>query len=679
MRNKIKALDSLRRRFGLGWLWNRFGYALRMRAGILRLQVPAYRWKDAPLRRWLRSDVPDEPQAYAQWRDAHAPTFVFTELPALNALLPWDTRTAVIEAERILTGEFKFFESQWFQLGFPPNWTLDPLTQTYFGMTKHWTQIPDDGPYDIKYVWETSRFAFVFTLIRAYAATGDERYPAAFWALLEDWAEQNPPGRGPNWKCGQEASLRLIAWCFGLYAFRRSPRTTPEHLAKLTQFSAALAQRIYRNLDYAISTRANHMVSEAFGVWLAGLLFPELIDAPLYLKTGSALLEQAASQQIFPDGAYSMYSVNYHRFILHVYLLALRLGDLNKQPFSESLRRAISASVDHLAQLIDPQSGQMREYGSIDGALVLPLNTCDYTDYRPVLQLASVLTQGKRLFPSGPWDEDLLWLCGPQTLETPLQPLVQRDYAFPDGGISTLHAPGSLAVVRCLTYRERPSHADQLHVDLRWRGQTIACDAGTFLYNGLGIWQNGLARSAVHNTVTVDDLDQMLRLTRFTWGSWSQGLVLAPTPRQAWRGEHNGYARLADPVTHRRALLRLNGDAWLVLDHLEGLQPHNFRLHWLLADLSHRPTAQGWGLDLQVGTETLCARMGLMEGEAAFSLVRADPDSTRGWRSPYYGRKDPALSLALETTRPAVRFWTYFGPHPDDITPQMLESAFQEL
>ena len=132
MLKKIKALDSLRRRFGLGWLLSRLGYALRMRTGILRLQIPSYRWQDAPLRRWLRSDVPAEPSAYASWRAANAPAFVFDELPALHPLLPWDTTIAVAEAERILTGEFKFFEHQWFQLGFPPTWTLDPLTNLLF-------------------------------------------------------------------------------------------------------------------------------------------------------------------------------------------------------------------------------------------------------------------------------------------------------------------------------------------------------------------------------------------------------------------------------------------------------------------------------------------------------------------------------------------------------------------
>ena len=66
--------------------------------------------------------------------------------------------------------------------------------------------------------------------------------------------------------------------------------------------------------------------------------------------------------------------------------------------------------------------------------------------------------------------------------------------SYPDGGVHILRGEASAAFIRCTDFRERPSHADQLHVDLWMRGQNIACDAGTFLYNGQGLWQNGLAR-----------------------------------------------------------------------------------------------------------------------------------------------------------------------------------------
>ena len=60
----------------------------------------------------------------------------------------------------------------------------------------------------------------------------------------------------------------------------------------------------------------------------------------------------------------------------------------------------------------------MPVYGSNDGALVLPLNNCDFTDYRPLLQLGSYATKGTRLFQPGAWDEPLYWLYGSQALQS---------------------------------------------------------------------------------------------------------------------------------------------------------------------------------------------------------------------------------------------------------------------
>lgn len=709
MITKLRALFSLYQKFGLGWILFRLGYALRMRLGILRWQQPAYEWDERPLSYWLKSDVPSEPADYLRWRNAHAPKFFFDGIPPLPRDLPWNPQLAVDEAEKIIAGELRYFEHTPYQIGFPPDWHLDPRANVRIDAQKHWSQIPDYGEYDIKFIWEASRFNQVYALVRAYAFQRDERYPEAFWTLVEDWARKNPPQRGPNWMCGQETSLRLLAWTFGLYAFREADSTTAERVARLAQLVAAQADRVYGNIDYAISTRGNHAVSEAFGLWLAGTLFPELKQAEKYRSTGCRLLEREAEIHIFHDGTYSMYSLNYHRFILHVYFLAMRLGELNQDRFSDALYQSISKSLDFMAQLIEPSSGEMPVYGSNDGALVCPLDTCDFTDYRPTLQAGWFLVHGKRLFEAGAWDETLFWLWGGR-LKSPLRggeshvvttSVVstagrlksslhgQDNYNFPDGGVHILRDAESVAFIRCTDFRERPSHADQLHVDLWWRGKNIVCDAGTFLYNGQGLWQNGLAHTAAHNTVTVDSADQMTWLSRFTWGEWARGRVLQ-TNERGWQGEHDGYARLG--VRHVRSVLMLGDARWLVVDHLFARQPHHYFLHWLINDFPHLVTPEQNLIQLRsakslrstpVGPdfanrnqslETLESgqiqiRMGLLEGDAAFSTVRGDANSTRGWRSRYYGQKEPALSAMLETERADACFWTFFGFDGDSVTP----------
>lgn len=658
----------------------RLGYALRKRTGFIRTQMPAYQWQDRPLATWLKTHIPSTPEAYAQWRRQNSPKFFPLSSRADEARVPnnssWDPQTAITEAKRLLNGEIEYFAHRFIQTGFPPDWHKDPISGKKLESDKHWSELSDDSDVDIKFIWEASRFSVVYTLVRAYAFTRDEKYAAAFWRLLESWAESNPPNTGPNWMDGQEAALRLLAWIFGYYQFLHSSASTPQRIARFTVMVAAHAERIYKNIDYAISTHSNHTISEAFGLWLVGLLFPELQRAEKYFRLGRKLLEQEAAAQIFPDGTYSMYSLNYHRFILQLYLCVIRLSELHQSPVSSLILDRASTSIDYLSQLIDSETGLIPVYGSNDGALVLPLNNCDFTDYRPLLQLGSYVTKKQFLFDPGPWDEDIFWLCGPLPL-TPnpsaLRTQPEPKTFFPHGGIYLLHGTNSKAVIRCTDFRSRPSHADQFHIDLWIHGKNIACDAGTYLYSGDGMWRNGLAHTAVHNTVTVDSQDQMKMLTRFTWTNWAKGHVLRHNA-DVWQGEHDGYQRLPDPVTHKRSVLSLGEDRWLVVDHLNGRQNHHYALHWLLHDGEYgarEPASQHQILlfpaDSRLPDSKVLIQMGLLDGNPAFSIVRADPDSTRGWRSRYYGEKEPAVSAMVETVQPRACFWTFFGFEEDTV------------
>jgi hypothetical protein len=269
MLTELRAAAFLIRRFGVGWLAGRMGYSLGRRLGLLRLRMPSYAWDDRPLSTWLRPGIPSGPGAYAAWREQNRPAFFFDELP------PAFSEDAVPEAERILGGELKFFRHDWLEVGFPPDWNRNPVTGFELDPKAHWSRLSDDGDGDIKFIWEASRFDMTYTLARAYASGRDERFAEAFWDLVESWAEANPPNRGPNWMDGQECALRLAAWTFGLHAFLYSPASTPERVSLLVTMIAAHAERIDRNIGFALSTRGNHAITEALGLWLAGLMFPE--------------------------------------------------------------------------------------------------------------------------------------------------------------------------------------------------------------------------------------------------------------------------------------------------------------------------------------------------------------------------------------------------------------------
>jgi len=197
-------------------------------------------------------------------------------------------------------------------------------------------------------------------------------------------------------------------------------------------------------------------------------------------------------------------------------------------------------------------------------------------------------------------------------------------------------------------------------MDLWIRGQNLACDAGTYHYSGQDIWRNGLAHTSVHNTVTVDGNDQMKMVSRFTWTNWSRGKVLQQNER-LWQGEQDGYK----PIIHRRTVMVLEGDRWLVVDHLNGQQDHHYALHWLLNDFRYEQKENL--ILLELDSVKYKVELGLLDGKSTFSVVRGDPNSTRGWRSRYYGDKEPAISVMLETDQPGVCFWTFFGFESDKV------------
>jgi hypothetical protein len=663
---------QLVRHFGPTWVVRRALYAQRIRCGAMRAKLPAKSWRDVPLAGWLRNPAMAEAVDYVQFRQQHDSKFLIAPGRVRDhhdVLAQWDAEPAQATqlADELGRGVMRFFDHAATTVGMPPDWHRHASTGERLPNNCHWTQIDDFRFGDIKLVWEPSRFASAFLLVRAYARTGEDRLAELFWTLVESWRAENPPQQGANWKCGQEVGLRVLAWCFGFHGFLSNPVSTPERVAGLAQMMAVSAQRIEANLGYALSQRNNHGISEAAALWTVGCLFPEFQQAAHWARLGRRLLERQAAELIYQDGTFSQHSVNYHRVMLHVYLWSMRLGELQGQPFSWGLYERIKSAGRFLHQIQDEQTGGVPNYGHNDGALVLPLSNCDYPDFRPVVQATQYLTTRTRCFDAGPWDEDLFWLFGREALDVPVQPQPRTDLKAEDGGYYTLRSAAGFVMTRAPRFRHRPAQADALHVDLWWRGQNIAVDAGTYSYNAPPPWDLALADTACHNTVSVDGRDQMERAGRFLWLPWLRGDVrhearFAEGSMSYWEAEHDGYRRLAGRVGHCRGVLRIGEDHWVIFDRLCGRRNHEFRLHWLLADFPHQWLAHERRLQLQTAAGNYGLNLACSVPDADVSVVRADAANPRGWHSRYYGQREPAISVCMTARGDCADFWTVFGP-----------------
>jgi hypothetical protein len=676
---KLGTLLQIGRTFGVRDGSRRLGYELQRGSGLmLRRMQSVSGWEFWDLKHVASKTSPAD---ILSIRRQGGRPFFFSNArslaPELKKILGAGGEESVVaEANGILEGSLPFFGRLSFECGFPPKWFQNPATGQCVSPDRPWTEMrfASDDYGDLKFILEPSRFLFVYPLARAYAISGDERFPEAFWSTIENWAVNSPPMSGPLWICGQESSLRILAWSFALYAFLHSPATTPQRASLLVSMIAAHAWRTVQTLGYARSQRSNHLISEAVGLWTVGTLYPELNDAAAWQQQGAQLLREAVLDQITPEGAYLQDSFNYQRMVLHQLLWTLRLSEIYKIQLDREIGKRSIAAFEFIRDFVDSKSGHAPNHGSNDGSNILPLAACEYGDFRPLLRLGSCVLDRPAALQPGPWDEAMLWLCAERGVPYPSSACVgaSRTTNLPDStGYHRLGPENSWALVRAGRYTRRPFQADQLHVDLWWHGLNLARDAGTYLYNGEPPWNNGLAGTAVHNTVTVDHCDQMRRVGRFLWLDWAQAsgrsfsasssTNLANFPN-CFDGEHDGYRRFG--VRHRRMVQCVAEDAWVIVDDLLGAGERELRLHWLLPDLPFEVIAAA----------PFCAVLSSDEVRFRWNVFSSSPGSAAlirggkilagnieisnrdeellGWESPTYGELCPAISLLYRVQAP---------------------------
>ena len=676
---KLATLLQIGRTFGVRDGLLRLGYELQRGSGQMSRRMQSVQgWETWDLKIIAPKSSPED---LLSIRRQGGRPFFFSDSRSLTVELKrvlgaHGEGSAIVEANRILEGNLPLFGRLSFACGFPPKWFQNPVTGQQVSPDRSWTGMrfasgfaPDDYG-DLKFILEPSRFLFVYPLARAYAVSGDERFPEAFWRAIEDWARHSPPMSGPLWICGQESSLRILAWSFALYAFLHSPATTPQRVALLLSMIAAHAWRTMQTVGYARSQRSNHLFSEAVGLCTAGTLYPELTDAVAWQKQGAKLLREAVLDQITPEGVSLQNSFNYQRMILHLLLWTLRLAEVHEIQLDPEIRTRTAAAFEFIHEFVDSRSGRAPNHGSNDGSYILPLAACDYGDFRPLLRLGSCVLDRPSALPAGAWDEAALWLCGTCAKSAERKP---ADAVSSNAGYHRIGGKKSWALVRAGHYTRRPFQADQLHVDLWYHGLNLARDAGTYLYNGAPPWNNALAGTAVHNTVMVDRQDQMRRAGRFLWLDWAQasGKSFSTSPSKTnegspdcFVGEHNGYGRLG--VIHRRMVQCITEDAWVIVDDLLGTGEHELRLHWLLPDLPFEVSAAApfcavlagegarfrWNVFSSSPGSAVIIRGGKIRAGNVEGSERDDNEELLGWESPTYGELCPAISLAYRAQAP---------------------------
>jgi hypothetical protein len=579
---------------------------------------------------------------------------------------------------------------------------------------QHWTYLAIDpsksAVEDIKLVWEPARFTWIYPLVRAYILSGDESFPETFWQEFEAFTDINLPNMGPNWVSAQEVAIRLISFVFAYQVFCSTESCTDARINHLSRSIADHAERIPPTINYARSQNNNHLLSEAAGLITAGRAIPDHPKADSWINTGRRWFNHALENQISSAGTYTQHSTNYHRMMLQLALWVSNLEDSITQANKERLADATK----WLLGLIDPDTGRVPNLGHNDGSYCQPFTSCSYADYRPVVQAAALKFLNEQPFPDGPWDELAFWFGSKKNehkqavaQDVSLEAIILNEY--PESHL-TMHdqASSTWACLRAARYQSRPAHADQLHIDLWWREHNVALDAGTYSYNAPPPWDNALIHTEMHNTVTINGIDQMMQAGRFLWLDWAQAEIIDKKidpdgKRVEVIAHHQGYHAIG--VMHQRIITCESSNKWIIKDELisskknstytalgdkssslqnNSNQSYKARLHWLLPDWSWEVISNdqnqesefrirsplGW-INIQIGTEP-ATKLNGEHNELVVQLVRAGElihgsgtaSPVAGWISPTYGYKIPALSLAFEIESRLPIFFTTIWEFP---------------
>jgi hypothetical protein len=506
---------------------------------------------------------------------------------------------------------------------------------------------------DIKYIWEPNRHQHLSALAFASNAESQGGY---ILRSLDSWLRTNPYLYGINWTSSLELAERLVSWAL-LY-----PRIA-DHIGRDEEFRQLWLGSIYlhlarisRNLSL-YSSANNHLIGELVGLFVGASCFDFWPECEGWRNRAQKLLEREIRLQVGDDGVNREQALSYHLFVMELLLLAFIVGRNAKRPFSRGYAdrlRGMAAFLDTLAT----SSGDLPWYGDSDDARGFVLSEGE-SGLEVAMQLAGLLfgePQWLR-FRKTPTAAtlalvpDLIANLDGATAQTSAKP---REL-FPDAGLACLRSNDES--VRLLmdfgplgfTSIAAHGHADALSLWLAIGDDYFLVDAGTYAYHSHPEWRSYFRSTAAHNTARVDGQNQSEMAGRFLWREKAKSRLLRferDCGQVTIEAEHDGYARLKDPVTHRRAVqFDCASGNFKIEDDFRCTGRHQievfFHMHedTQVLSVSDGEARVNWRGRRIVFSSPDCS--------ARWEVLRGCENPKLGWRSQRFNHKEPIATLRI--------------------------------
>ena len=552
------------------------------------------------------------------------PTKIIKNISKANKVVLLD------HADSILKGNLYYYSWNKISVGKTPNWFLNPFNKIeYSKINKHWSEI-DDFDFkvgDIKNIWEASRFNWLGTLAYAYKITLDQIYLEKINNWVQNWSQENPVNIGPNWKCAQEASIRVINLLVANEIIKGEQKSE-----SLIELLIIHTDRILPTTFYAKAQNNNHGLTEGCALYLAGYFLWKTTKNKKYISIsnkGLNLLENRVRKLILDDGTFSQYSIVYHRMVLDLLSITKLFNDKwELDPFSKLFHKKIYLAIDWYSSMIEPVTGKAPNMGANDGTYLLNYDMREYRDFRPSLLLAckSYNVHINRKFIT---NHNILEIFN--ISENPMKKKSLKSSLFMDGGYLKIIRENGMAILKAPKYKFRPSHADALHLDIWQNGINYIRDTGTYSYALNDNDLDSFSGTAGHSTIQFNNKNQMPRISRFLFGNWltTSNMYLSEKNNKmsaAYRSSDNQY--------HVRYVEKIK-KGWMIKDEIDG--------KFKFAILRYILPQDDWSISLNnISNKKLNIKI------TSNDLIKIN--IRKGWDSLYYMKREPVKILEIETS-----------------------------
>lgn len=425
------------------------------------------------------------------WNDAHVKAITSDHSP-LARLLALD-ENAVVDADRVLAGEYRLFGSV-IQTGRDfPDWHLDYLSGHRFPLLPYPSQSTDiDRGYDIVCPWDLSRLYFVVPLVSAFRTTGHPQYRDRFFAAVDDWERHNPYLFGVNWMCGLDIAIRALNIAIGMMFLGYPEDERRKRVCRLLWAHIVYLQQ--RDLYESKPILNNHqLIAAAIQVALLQLFTGQDVEA--WKRFAREIVRRETKRQFHEDGGNFESAFAYHQFSLEALALSLLFDRASGERDSalgitgcadetcKRLQRAFAFSANYVRTW-----GEMPQIGDgSDGRIVFHR---DYFDWRPT-DPAYVKDLSAALFPKD----------DPFTIGR-----TESARLFPDSGVGTFVNSRYGVVFTALPVRPPAgghNHFDQTNVLLRVGRHPVLIDSGTYCYTSDAASRARFRSGRAHNVLLV--------------------------------------------------------------------------------------------------------------------------------------------------------------------------------